>query len=454
MKYLHRLLALLFISAGIFSCQKEYSIENVSGANNPTAQWEFKEGGVQFKGPIDTVSVDTIGTYTFMTLVGRSEDGSAQMTLQVFGAALKPGTYKTPFSLFAYIKGGTTVYQTDQTLTDSFTIVIAKADSTGISGTFSGKASGKLIVDGKFSAPLKSTSPVTPPASTDSGQVVLWSKAGCGGGTSTTPISITVNGKAGQITAFGAEPTSCTAPGSYVVKLPVGSYPWKAKCGTDSISGTVTVTKGGCTKAEVNVTAPPVVTGDYFPITTGSNWASLYEGGVASDSTATLSNGRTATINGKPYTVFAYTDYAFQYDDTLYYRKDGAGTYYQGYPANNQFMPFDTPTAFEYVMLSENQSVFPVTTLTGTVGGIPVTAKIEGKILEKNVSVTVSGQPFANVIKTRVSFSTVVAGATTEFYRIEQWFAKGIGVIKFLEYVTPPFSTPDYTSNIIRYSIK
>jgi len=56
-----------------------------------TAQWEFKENGVQYKGPIDTVSIDTISGFKFLTLNGRSADGSTQITLQVFGAELKVG---------------------------------------------------------------------------------------------------------------------------------------------------------------------------------------------------------------------------------------------------------------------------------------------------------------------------------------------------------------------------
>ena len=108
MKYLQRLFILLTVSAAIFSCQKEYSIENPTGSNTPTAQWEFKEAGVQFKGPVDTAMIDTIITptvvYKFLTINGHSEDGSSQITLQVFGADLKVGTYKTPFSLFCLFK--------------------------------------------------------------------------------------------------------------------------------------------------------------------------------------------------------------------------------------------------------------------------------------------------------------------------------------------------------------
>src|ERR1700712_3670090 len=166
MKYLQRLFILLTVSAAIFSCQKEYSVENNGGSLSASAQWSFTEGSAQFKGPIDTVTVDTVGAYTFLTISGHSSDKKDLITLQVFGASVKAGTYKTPFSLFAYARNGVIMYQTNQTAVDSFTIVISKLDSTGITGTFSGKAwdsskTYKTIVDGKFSSVFKAAT-VTP----------------------------------------------------------------------------------------------------------------------------------------------------------------------------------------------------------------------------------------------------------------------------------------------------
>lgn len=452
MKYLHRLIALVLISAGIFSCQKEYSIENPTGTNSLNGQWEFKEGGVQFKGTIDTVSVDTINTYTFFTLVGRSDDGSAQMTLQVFGKDLKPGTYKTPFSLFAYIKGGTPVYQTDQTATDSFTIVISKADSTGISGTFNGKASGKTIVDGKFSAPLKHSGTNPPPASTDSGQVVLWSKALCTGG---GPINVTVNGKAGQITKLlAAEPTTCDPAGTYFIKLPVGTYPWVAKCGADSVSGMVTVTKGGCAKTEVNFAAPP--TGDYFPMTAGSYWKYLWEG--YADTLLTTSLGNIKTFNTKQYYEFNNTDGDVQNDYKSYYRKS-LPNYYEYFAAatvkdDSTGIIIDYP-AYESTFLIDNKGVngtfYNTYTVKVTLPGFPAanySASDTTTVLATGVSATVGTKTFTDVIKIKTGYYTTSAGVSTILYKAEQWFARGVGLIKYIEYDYAPYTTPTFTRNI------
>ncbi|MEO5681216.1 MAG: hypothetical protein ABIQ88_01180 [Chitinophagaceae bacterium] len=463
MKYLQRLLALVAISAGIFSCQKEYSIENPVGGSNAASQWEFKEGGVQFKGPVDTAAIDTIGTYKFLTITGRSEDGSSQISLQVFGADLKVGTYKTPFSLFTYVKGTTSVYQTDQTLADSFSIIITKLDTTGVSGTFSGKAlsgnTGKTIVDGKFTAVFKNSPIVVPPpASKDSGQVMLWSKAGCGGGTSINPIAVTIGGtRTGSITKFfTTEPTTCDPVGSFSIKLPVGTYPWVAKCGTDSVTGTVTVTKAGCTKAQVDFTVP-IVTGDYFPMTKNSNWSYLYEGATAADSLYTFSTGTTKLLSGNTYNLFTNTDGVVK--DSSYYRKSG-NSYYQYSAASTTVDSGITITspAFEYAFLVDNlaqNATFsggPYNGSASIVGNpitIPIVLTIKSTILATGATVTVGAKSYSNVIKVKNVYSTKIGTSpATENYASEQWFSKGIGLIKYIDYTDAPlFTTPDYILN-------
>jgi hypothetical protein len=461
MKYLHRLLALLSISVAVFSCQKEYSLENPTGSNTPTAQWEFKEAGVQFKGPVDTVSIDTLSGFKFLTINGRSDDGSSQITLQVFGADLKPGTYKTPFSLFAYIKAGNVVYQTDQTSVDSFTIVLTKVDTSGVTGTFSGKAlsgnTSKKIVDGKFNAVFKGTTPVTPPSTKDSGQVMLWSKAGCGGGASTTAINVTVNGKAGQLTKFfAAEPSTCDPVGSFYVKLPVGTYPWVAKCGTDSIKGNVTVTKNGCTKTEVNFTAPPL-TGDYFPMTVNSNWTYLHAGSVASDTVRVTSTGVQANYASNAYNMFI-NDYGPGGFDSSFYRKTG-NSYVEYYPVDYNAFGFDPPgVAVEHIFLKDNvtpgtAAAIWSTPYSGKFQGIPVSAQIRDTVVAKLASFTVGTLPaYSDVLEVHSGYYIIATPApATQLYIIKQWFAKGVGLVKYTQ--IDVIAGTEYTINITRSQV-
>jgi hypothetical protein len=179
MKYFKPLLTLFSAIFLFVSCQKEYSVEHGSNSGTSTAQWEFKEGAVQFKGPVDTAYIDTVSATKFLTIEGKSVDGKDQITLQVFAADLKPGTYKTPLSSFDYLRSGATFYQTDITAIDSFSITITTIDANGVTGTFTGKAldnsnASKLLTEGKFAASFKNGS-VGNPQVTDSGQSMLWS---------------------------------------------------------------------------------------------------------------------------------------------------------------------------------------------------------------------------------------------------------------------------------------
>ena len=455
MKYFKPLLTLFSAIFLFVACQKEYSVEHGNNAGTSTAQWEFKEGAVQFKGPVDTAYIDTVSATKFLTIEGKSVDGKDQITLQVFAVDLKPGTYKTPLSSFDYLRSGATFYQTDITAIDSFSITITTIDANGVTGTFTGKAldksnTSRLITEGKFAASFKNGSAGNPPV-TDSGQVMLWSKSGCGGGTSTTPILVSIANKSGQISTFyPTEPAACGAAGAFTAQLAVGTYTWKAKCGTDSVTGSITVTKNGCTKAEVNFVAQ--ATGDYFPTTANSNWSYLYEGSTVDDTLYTLSTGNTKTFGANSYSLFKNKDAVST--DTSYYRKS-TGVYYEYYPASLNVFGFDNPAAVEYVFLKDNVpqgSVFE-TPLSGTISGISVTGKIQGTILEKAVPATVSGITYPDVIKVRLSYVFVAGPLPQEVYRVEQWFAKNKGLIKFIDYTAPPFTQPADVLNATRVQV-
>ncbi len=339
---------------------------------------------------------------------------------------------------------------------DSFSITITKIDTASVTGTFSGKAKDKsgasrTIVDGKFSAKFKTHSSVINPPVTDSGQVMLWSKSGCGGGTSTSPIAVSIAGKSGQITNFYAtEPTACGTAGTFTTKLAVGSYNWTAKCGTDSVTGSVTVTKGGCTKVEVNFAAALL---DYFPVTPNSNWSYLYEGGTSADTLFTLSTGSLKTFGTASYSLFTNTDGVTK--DSSYYRK-GGGIYYEYFPADLNVFNFDNPSAFEYIFLKDNVAVNTSwnNPVSGTVTQIPVTGNIKGTILEKGVAATVSGISYPDVIKVRLQFMFTAGTVTQEVYRIEEWFARGKGLVKYIDFTGPTdFTVPTDVLNATRTQV-
>jgi hypothetical protein len=296
----------------------------------------------------------------------------------------------------------------------------AKCGTDSIAGSATIAANGctKALVD--FAAPRTT------------GQLTIWSKKGCGTGNG--PISVTLAGVSGQITTFTAtEPATCGTAGTYTLTLPLGSYTWKAKCGTDSVSGQSSVTLNGCTKAEVVFgTTPPTPTGDYFPTTANSNWSYELEGGAPDDTLYDRSTGTTKTFGLNTYTIFQSDDGSDL--DTGYYRK-GNGIYYEYLTADQN--PFEfilaNPGAFENIILKDNVAANSTweTTITGTSGaGQSVTCKIKSTLTEKAASVTVAGTTYLDVLKVKAEYQVTLLGTTQTITTLESWYGKGKGNIK------------------------
>ena len=164
----------LFVAALILvACQKEYSVETGGlGGVIGSSQWEFRQGTINYKGTMDTATVDTVASVLYLTLNGVNDSSNQLISFKVFGTQLKAGTYTSPAVAFTYTDLSSNIlYQNDVTATN-FTLVIARIDSAGVSGTFSGTvkdaaSSTKAISSGKFSAFFKKKAGTTPPVSTN-----------------------------------------------------------------------------------------------------------------------------------------------------------------------------------------------------------------------------------------------------------------------------------------------
>ena len=182
----------------------------------------------------------------------------------------------------------------------------------------------------------------------------------------------------------------------------------------------------------------------------------MYEGGKPGDTTFTYANGKTLQASGNTYTIFGYEDHQYGYLDTLYYRKTTNGIYYQYYPATSNYFGFDTPTAIEIEFLNDKlaaNATFSGGTFPGTISTIPLKARVDGTILEKVATAVVGTKTYIDVIKVRLSFFSVVGTVSTEVYRIEQWYAKSAGLIKYQEYLSAPFTTPASVINTTHYVV-
>jgi hypothetical protein len=166
-------------------------------------------------------------------------------------------------------------------------------------------------------------------------------------------------------------------------------------------------------------------------------------------------------LGGKTYYLFTNTDGVNK--DTSYYRKSG-NAYYE-YIAASTYKDSSSGVviasqAYEYSFLIDNLAANAVFTngpftATATANGVPVsiTTYLNSTILATGASVTIGTLSYTNVIKVKTIFSYKAGGATTDYYGAEKWFAKGVGLIKYIDYATAPFTTPNYTLNITRSKV-
>jgi hypothetical protein len=91
----------------------------------------------------------------------------------------------------------------------------------------------------------------------------------------------------------------------------------------------------------------------------------------------------------------------------------------------------------------------------GLINGVP--AKGTGTIVEKNITYTVAGETYQNVIRTQYVMSYNLMGTFVDFATYDFYFAKGKGIIKVksvLADVTGVGSEIIATRNLVDYSVK
>ena len=97
MKTFRNAFYVLLFTLSLYSCQKEYSVEN-GNLKLPTGSWEFKNAGAQYIGDMDTAYIAVAGSTKELHLIGTSLDGTQKFHLHLFADTFKVGTYKA--SLF------------------------------------------------------------------------------------------------------------------------------------------------------------------------------------------------------------------------------------------------------------------------------------------------------------------------------------------------------------------
>ena len=137
MKILKASSFLILLITLLFSCQKEYSLENPI---TPAGTWQFNDDTKLYSGNIDTAYLETSGSTKRMNLMGKSSDGQQTFLLHLYATdSFTVGTYKASLSQmdFQYFSQAKTIYQADQFIGE-FTVTITAIGNNSVTGIFDG----------------------------------------------------------------------------------------------------------------------------------------------------------------------------------------------------------------------------------------------------------------------------------------------------------------------------
>jgi len=174
-------------------------------------------------------------------------------------------------------------------------------------------------------------------------------------------------------------------------------------------------------------------TGNYFPMAINNKWQYIN----GSDATEISLTG-TTSFGGRTYYEMTDTDTDPSIDIQVYMNKRGASYFQKSSPSTQtQGSLFITIDGFEIKMFQDDLEVGgtwsgsakPKVTYTGSSSG-HTTANIhyQGQITARDVSVTIGGITYNNVIKTHLNLTETVNSQTVTISG-ENWFAKDIGLI-------------------------
>ncbi len=258
---------------------------------------------------------------------------------------------------------------------------------------------------------------------------------------------ITFSGS-GNLSALGAQTIVLTATGTPAA---AGATNFQVTAGTSVCSFTVDVSGGTAVTT-------------YFPLTVASNWSYEFDG-IADDSVLIRVKPGTVTIGGNQYNVQEYTfDAAGGFDDFGNYNKTGGD--YHTYADMGAYFGLDGPANIDYIFLKDNVAAGtawqsgPINgTITDTSGVFPVSLRVAFTIDQKDVSITVNGTTYNNVIvvteKYEIFDGNAWVGLTELLGYYKSYYARDIGLIKQDNYAADGTPNPALGSqmDIRRYQV-
>lgn len=444
---LFKIILAIFVTSVLFNaCKKEYSIEN-GGLKLIVGNWEFTESAKTYTGNMDSAFIVTTGATKELHLNGTSSDGSQNFNMVLYADSFNIGSYKASLfqSSFDYTTTAKTIYQANQ-LVGEFIVNITSISSSLITGTFSGSAldSSNTITNitlGKFKSTLggQSSAPTSSGVLGDSSgnckPVILngvYTQGIATNSTNTVQVQVTV-AVPGTYSIFTNSVNGITFSNTGTFANAGPQNVILTVSGTPALSGNQTFTlnygNSQCS-FDVNFLAGVSPSGDYFPLTSNSNWT---YSNSSSDTILQKVIGYSPTFNGNNYNTIAQFDLLFPSapTDSFYYRKPG-GDYYQ-YMIYSSLFGFDSPVSGEFIFLKDNVptgTTWQSAPVSGTMGGVAISVYAKMTILAQAVPVTLGNFNFPDVIKVKYEYYVSVQGSPAALtYTMERWFAKNVGEI-------------------------
>lgn len=206
-----------------------------------------------------------------------------------------------------------------------------------------------------------------------------------------------------------------------------------------------------CKKAATNeeLVTPP--SGDYFPITTNSNWRYVPANNTTGLSFESTLIGATRTVMGKTYRVLNYNagnPRVGNFWDSTLFRKEG-GKYYQALLPHQLPYPLTQTNTevLEFVMMEDDAPLY--TTWTSHIMSGTFTFSNGSTGIETTITTYLSDyyptfqlddtHIFNDVVKVSVrtnsKWSNSPVFSESKYY--ENWYARGVGLIKTVEPLFP-----------------
>lgn len=187
----------------------------------------------------------------------------------------------------------------------------------------------------------------------------------------------------------------------------------------------------------------PATSNDYFPTTTASNWT--YFNSSINDTAIVTVLPVDRTISGNTYRQFALNIPLLLANDTLYYRKDGAGNYYRYYAVGSG-------TKTDFVFLKDYATIgasWESPVVTGSLSGNPTDVKYKFTIVDKNITATIGTFTIDSIITVKEETQYLESGLFSTKNTFIYSYAKKVGLVD----VNQQNAIPNITAPITRWKI-